>query len=228
MFQWPHMKLFLTLGLSLILATQLASATDIADRLDSAYGVLRKKQGSLSPIPQALLDHAYGIAFATVTKGGIGIGGVGGEGIVMIHRHGIAPYNWSAPSAFNIAGGSLGAQLGFSKIRYIILLNTAAAVKQFAGSGKVKWDATAMGTAGSNTAVERESTVELSRNAVVIYSDSGGIFGGATFGGTTIETKDAVNHDTYGEHVYVRDIFAGKVHMPDEAKRLIALLDGKH
>ncbi|MCE0497115.1 MAG: lipid-binding SYLF domain-containing protein [Methylacidiphilales bacterium] len=221
------MKTILILCLSLFLLAPLACADDINERIADATTMLENKQGSLSPIPQELLDNARGIAFAIITKGGIGIGGMGGEGIVLLHYKSGAPPSWSAPSAFNISGGSIGAQLGFSQIKYIIILNTDAAVRQFAGQGKMKWDATAMGTAGSDTAVESESTHELSQQAVIIYRDSGGIFGGATLGGSTVETKDSVNQDAYGSGIYVRDIFNGTVPPPHRADRLYRLLNGQ-
>ena len=134
---------------------------------------------------------------------------------------------WRAPSAFNISGASLGAQLGFSSISYIIVLNSERAIGQFIGEGKMKWDATATGTAGPDTGVESESTRELEKHDVLVYRDSGGLFGGATFGGSSIEVKDEINQDAYGEHIHVRDILEGTVLPPANAKRLYDLLDGK-
>jgi lipid-binding SYLF domain-containing protein len=222
------MKTTLLLCLSLIvLAPFTAFADDIDERISDATAMLEKKQGSLSPIPQELLTHARGIAFAIITKGGLGIGGMGGEGIVFLHKPATPPPSWSAPSAFNISGGSIGAQIGFSQIRYILILNTDAAVRQFTGEGKMKWDATAMGTAGSDTSIETASTHELSERAVIVYRDSGGIFGGATLGGSTIETKNSVNQDAYGPHIFVRDIFDGRVPPPSAAERLYQLLNGQ-
>lgn len=221
------MKPLLALSLSLFLAVQSAMAVDMSERISDATAILDKKQGSLSAIPQELLNHAHGIAFATVTKGGIGIGGMGGDGIVLVHLLNSPTPTWSAPSAFSISGGSLGAQIGFTKTKYIFILNTEAAVHQFAGQGKLKWDATAMGTAGEDNAIERESTAELEAHAVIIYRDSGGVFGGATFGGTTIETKNSVNHAAYGSHVYLKDIFDGKVLPPMGSERLYKLLNGQ-
>jgi len=62
---------------------------------------------------------------------------------------------------------------------------------------------------------------------VLVYRDSGGLFGGATFGGSSIEVKDEINQDAYGEHIHVRDILEGTVLPPANAKRLYDLLDGK-
>ena len=142
------------------------------------------------------------------------------------HLGGAAPV-WRAPSAFNISGASLGAQLGFSSISYIIVLNSDKAIGQFVGVGKVKWDATATGTAGEDTGVESESTRDLEKRDVLVYRDSGGIFGGATFGGSSIEVKSEINHEAYGLHTHVRDILEGRVPPPQSAGRLYDLLDGK-
>ena len=142
------------------------------------------------------------------------------------HLSGGAPV-WRAPSAFNISGASLGAQLGFSSISYIIVLNSERAIGQFVGVGKMKWDATATGTAGEDTGVESQTTRELEKRDVLVYRDSGGLFGGATFGGSSIEVKNEINEEAYGEHIHVRDILEGRVPVPQNAQRLYDLLDGK-
>ena len=134
---------------------------------------------------------------------------------------------WRAPSAFNISGGSIGAQIGFSVIRYIIVLNTESAIGQFVGNGKVRLDATANGTAGEDTATASESTRELEARAVLVYRDSGGLFGGATIGGSSVEVQDEINQIAYGEHVHVRDILDGSVAIPKDADRLYAFLNGQ-
>jgi lipid-binding SYLF domain-containing protein len=223
------MKFLLSTSLALLLvSTSFIRAADMDERIHNAIKIVDQRQGSDDPIPDEILQNAKGIAICTILKGGIGIGGQGGEGIILI-RHmsdGAAPV-WRAPSAFNISGASVGAQLGFSSISYIIVLNTERAIGQFVGEGKMKWDATAMGTAGPDTGVESESTRDLEKHDVLVYRDSGGLFGGATFGGSSIEVKDEINQDAYGEHILVRDILEGRVPPPPTAQRLYDLLDGK-
>ena len=221
------MKFILSTCLTLLIAsTPFARAADMEDRIHDAIKILEKRQGSDDPIPAEILQNAKGIAVCTILKGGIGIGGQGGEGIVMIRHLGGPTPVWRAPSAFNISGASVGAQFGFSSISYIIVLNTQRAIGQFVGQGKVKWDATATGTAGADTGVESQSTRDLERRDVLVYRDSGGIFGGATFGGSSIEVKSEINQQAYGEHTHVRDILEGTVPPPQEAQRLYQLLDG--
>ncbi len=199
-------------------------ADNLSQRIKTATRLLEERQGSLDPIPLEVLAHARGIAIGTITKAGLGIGGQGGEGIVLLHYLGDNPATWSAPVAFNTSGGSLGAQIGFTTIRYIIVLNSDAAVRLFTSPGKMTFDATATGTAGADTGREGESTEDLERHSMIIYKETGGLFGGATFGGTSVEVKDEVNQNAYGDHVYVRDILSGKVRRPDLARHLYQIL----
>jgi lipid-binding SYLF domain-containing protein len=225
------MKFLLTSTFALLLAsTTFLRAADMDERIQDAINIVEKRQGSVDPIPAEILQNAKGIAICTIVKGGLGIGGQGGEGIIMVRHYSEAggPPVWRAPSAFNISGASLGAQIGFSSISYIIILNSNKAIGQFVGVGKVKWDATATGTAGADTGVESESTRDLEREDVLVYRESGGLFGGASFGGSSIEVKDEINHEAYGEHIHVRDILEGRVPPPPEAARLYQLLDGAH
>jgi lipid-binding SYLF domain-containing protein len=202
-------------------------AEDMHERIQTATQILEQKQGSDEPIPADLLNHAKGIAIFSLTKAGLGIGGQGGEGIVILRLGDKAVTTWSAPSAFNLGGGSLGAQIGFTEVRYIVVLNTDDAVRHFISKGKVNWDAMATGTAGSDTGTAKVSTSDLQRRAVVVYKDSAGIFGGATLGGTSVERKDAINQQAYGDNVRTRNILDGNVPAPKSAARLYTLLGGK-
>jgi lipid-binding SYLF domain-containing protein len=222
------MKNLIPFSLVLLFASTLfLRADNMNDLVHNATQILEKRQGSADPIPAEILANAKGVAICTITKGGIGIGGQGGDGIIMVRHEGPTGKVWRAPSAFDISGASLGAQLGFTTIRYIIILNTEAAIGQFVGVGKLKWDATATGTAGEDTGVASESTRDLEQHAVLVYRDSGGLFGGATFGGSTVQVDDDINQKAYGSDVYVRSILEGKVQIPSYAARLYQLLDGK-
>lgn len=220
------MKLLLPISL-LFLTTLFTHAANLEERIYNATHILEQRQGSANPIPTEILQNARGVAICTILKGGIGIGGQGGEGIVIVHHLDSAgTRSWRAPAAFNISGASVGAQLGFSTTKYIIVLNTESAVGQFVGHGKVKWDATAAGTAGNDNGVESQSTRNLEQHAVIIYRDSGGIFGGATLGGSSIEVQNQINQEYYGPHIYIRDILEGRVKVPGAADRLYELLNG--
>lgn len=225
-------KPFVTLAavgsiLLLLTAPDLLRAAGMHERIQTATQILGDKQHSDEPIPADLLNHAKGVAIFSLTKVGLGIGGQGGEGIVLVRLNDMPGHSWTAPSAFNLAGGSIGAQIGFTEVRYIVVLNTDDALQHFTSSGKLNWDATATGTAGSDTGTARASTSDLERRDVVVYKDTGGIFGGATLGGSSVERKDEINQQAYGDGVRTRNILNGKVQAPSSAGHLYSLLDGR-
>jgi SH3 domain-containing YSC84-like protein 1 len=224
----PLSKL-LGLGSILLLLTtpNLLRASDMHERIQSATQILSDKQHSGDPIPADLLSHAKGVAIFSITKVGLGIGGQGGEGIVFVRLSDMQWHSWTAPSAFNLAGGSIGAQIGFTDVHYIVVLNSEDAVRHFTGSGKLDWNATASGTAGSDTGTTRLSTSDLEHRDVVVYKDTDGIFGGATLGGTTVERKESINQEAYGDDVHTRNILNGTVQPPKSAGHLYSLLDNK-
>lgn len=208
-------------------APALLRASDMHERIQSSIEILDQKQHSHEPIPAELLSHAKGVAIFSITKVGLGIGGQGGEGIVTLRHLDLLGHTWTAPCAFNLSGGSVGAQIGYTEVHYIVILNSDDAVTHFTRSGKMDWNATATGTAGADTGTARASTADLENREVVIYKESSGVFGGATLGGTSIERKDAINQDAYGDDVRTKNILNGKVQAPKSANRLFVLLDGK-
>jgi len=61
----------------------------------------------------------------------------------------------------------------------------------------------------------------------VVYKDSSGVFGGATLGGTSVESKDSINQAAYGYDVHLRNILNGTVPSPKSAAKMYNLLDAK-
>ena len=198
---------------------------EMQERIERATEILDKKQRSGHPIPDYVFNHARGIALFSITRGGFLIGGQAGAGIVMARLDdGIAP-SWTAPSAFDLNGASIGAQIGFSETRYIVILNTAEAVRHFTASGKIRFDATANGTAGSDHATGRTSTTELERRDIVVYTDSDGAFVGATLGGTSIQQRPGINQHAYGSDASPESILDGTVTAPGSGAPLYLLLN---
>ena len=96
----------------------------------------------------------------------------------------------------------------------------------FTNPGKLEWDAQAAGTAGSDASKEGEGGL-LSDVDVKIYKADSGMYGGATFGGSTLRIQDDTIKAAYGPDIFVRDILEGKVKVPDYAEKLVNLLNGK-
>lgn len=210
----------------LFIPTVFLQAADMQERIQTGIEILDKKQHSSDPIPESLLNHAKGVAIFTLTKAGLGIGGKGGDGIILVRLGGMKN-SWTAPSAFNLEGASLGTQIGFTEDRYIVILNTDVAVNHFTSAEKMTWNATVSGTAGSTTETEKISTTELEHRDIVVYKESSGLFAGATFGGTTIGSEKTINRQAYGDDVRMKNILNGNVDAPKSADRLYLLLNGK-
>jgi lipid-binding SYLF domain-containing protein len=206
-------------------------AAALPDLVKQSVDILSARQGTTSPIPADELAKAKGVAITDITKGGFIIGGTGGDGVVLVKikkglSGAVGMTSWSAPIPVSFSGGSFGAQIGGSNTKAIILLNSDKAVQVFTHPGKLAWNAQADGTAGADTAKEGEGGL-LSDVDVKMYKADSGVYGGATFGGSSLSIQDDTIKAAYGANIYVRDIIEGKVKVPEYAEKLTKLLDGK-
>ncbi|KAJ3196399.1 DUF500 super, partial [Dinochytrium kinnereticum] len=85
-------------------------------------------------IPPDIISQAKGIAILSVVKAGFLFSGRGGAGLVVAR---LEDGSWSAPSAIGTAGFGAGGQIGIEVTDFVIILNTADAVKAFSMGGNV-------------------------------------------------------------------------------------------
>ncbi|WP_309396883.1 lipid-binding SYLF domain-containing protein [Cerasicoccus maritimus] len=183
-----------------------------------AESTVNLMQASKKSIPAVVLQDCKGLAIASVTRGGIGIGGQKGEGIVIAKTD----EGWSAPSAFDTGGGSLGLQLGVETVQYVYVLNTDAAILSFTGD-KVELDAKASATAGPDHAAAAND--KLPKSDIYIYALTDGAFAGATVGGVYVKLDIDLNNQVYSNIVKVNQIISGEVPAPPITKDLYDQLD---
>ncbi|GHC07245.1 lipid-binding SYLF domain-containing protein [Cerasicoccus arenae] len=164
-------------------------------------------QASEKPIPAFVIQEAEGLAIATVTRGGIGIGGQKGKGFVITKTEG----GWSAPSSFDTGGGSIGLQLGVETVQYVFVLNTKTAIEQFVGN-EVSLDAKASATAGPDHAAAAND--KMPKSDIYIYSISDGAFAGATIGGVYVSVDTDLNNLVYSNLFTPNQILSGEVPAP--------------
>jgi lipid-binding SYLF domain-containing protein len=188
------------------------------ERIRDAISIVREKQGSLKPVPQAVINEAKGIAIIEITKGGFGISGQHGEGILIAKTKS----GWSAPCAFDSSGGGIGLQVGVEVRKLIYILNNDDAVNAFAQNGKFKLNAIANATAGPDTVTEEASTIN--KHSIYVYTLTEGAFAGAAVGGDVMGTNLKVNRKTYGDSVGTADILNGKVSRPASIQELYQAL----
>lgn len=173
-------------------------------------------------IPNDLLDRAECVAIVPgMKKGGLGIGGRYGKGVVMCRR---PEKKWSAPSFLTVEGGSFGLQIGFQQIDVVMLVMNRKGMERLVGDKfTVGADASAAaGPVGRSTSAETNVRLDAE---ILTYSRAKGLFAGVTLNGAVVKQDKDDNRDFYGKEMDARAIlFEGSVPMPEEAHPLAAAL----
>jgi len=144
-------------------------------------------------IPRDLLAKAKAVVvFPGAIKGAFIIGGQGGKG-VAVRRIG---RGWSAPAFLNMAGGSIGFQIGGSKTDYVLLIMNDKGLKnlladkfEVGGEGSV-----AAGPVGRTAAASTNATFDAE---ILTYSRSKGLFAGVSLKGIVINSDRDLNKAIY-------------------------------
>ncbi len=178
-------------------AKRLADATKEAQKAAQVFTEIMNVPDRA--IPKKLLDKAEAIAvFPGVIKAGFIVGGRVGDGVISRRMKG----GWSAPAFFNLAGGSVGLQIGASKTDFVLLFMNDEALGgllkdkfEIGGEGSV-----AAGPVGRSASA---STDVLLKAGIISYSRSKGLFAGLEIKGVVISADNddnlAVYHMKAGE-----------------------------
>jgi lipid-binding SYLF domain-containing protein len=167
-----------------------------------------------------LLARAKGVVLIPhYGKAGIGIGGAGGEGLLLVHREN----DWYGPAFYSIGGISLGIQLGIAGGPVAMLLMNDKTVKQFE-TRPSKWS---MRTAAGLTVVKYDGEAEnASRDGdVVVWSALKGLYGGVALGASNISVDKDGNSGYYHHDYTPRQIVAGTARL-SHSQPLHAALEG--
>ena len=171
---------------------------DAVKRVDGASEVMNEiMRISDKSIPRDLLAKAKAVVvFPGVIKGAFIIGGQGGKG-VAVRRIG---RGWSAPAFLNMAGGSVGFQIGGSKTDYIMLVMNDKGMKglvedkfELGGEGSV-----AAGPIGRTAAASTNATFDAE---ILTYSRSKGLFAGVSLKGISINSDKDLNRGIYEKNL---------------------------
>jgi SH3 domain-containing YSC84-like protein 1 len=171
---------------------------DAVDRVNKASAVMTEVMAIRDrSIPRDLLDKAKAIVvFPGAIKGAFIIGGQGGKG-VAIRRVG---RGWSAPAFLNMAGGSIGLQIGGSKTDYVLLIMNDKGMKglvedkfELGGEGSV-----AAGPVGRTAAASTNATFDAE---ILTYSRSKGLFAGVSLKGVSMNSDKDLNRAIYEKNL---------------------------
>jgi lipid-binding SYLF domain-containing protein len=146
-------------------------------------------------IPRELLDKADAImVFPGVVKAAFIFGGRGGQGVISRRTKN----GWDAPVAFNLGGGSFGAQIGAQKTDYVLLIMNDEGLN---GLLEDKFEigaqaSIAAGPVGRTAAASTNVTLDA---GILSYSRSKGAFIGASLEGAVISPDNDLNEAVYGK-----------------------------
>ncbi|HXG63925.1 MAG TPA: lipid-binding SYLF domain-containing protein [Blastocatellia bacterium] len=189
---------------------------DLAKEASEAAKVLNEIMGAPDKaIPKNILDDAACVAvFPSTIKGGFIIGAQKGDGVVSCRT----ATGWSAPAFLDMAGGSVGAQIGGQSTDYVLLFMNREGVNKLLESkvelgGEVSVAAGPVGReAGASTDVKLDAQI-------LSYSRSKGLFAGAVVKGVAITIDNSDMKDAYGEGVTAQSVLIeGKTAAPQAVR----------
>ena len=206
-----------------VAALPAVSQTKYDKRLAESTAVL-KTIITKSEIPKKVLDKAVCVVvYPGVKKVGVGIGVSYGRGVLVCRSGADMDGKWGAPVMYTLDTGSLGAQLGSTSTDYVLLVVTQRGANKVL-SGKLKLGAGASavaGPSGANAAAFNDPNVDI-----LSYSQSKGLFAGASLGSASMAADDDANKALYGKEIdaaqLVRD---NQATVPAAAQPLIQVLE---
>jgi len=124
--------------------------------------------------------HAFAV-YPVITKGGLGIGGAGGKGLVF--------ENYKVIGGASLAQATLGLQAGGQQYMEVIFFEDKASLDRFK-AGKIKFSGQA-----SAVALKDGASVDVNyQDGVAVFTKAkGGLMAEASLGGQKFKYKDGVN-----------------------------------
>ncbi|HEX8186782.1 MAG TPA: lipid-binding SYLF domain-containing protein [Pyrinomonadaceae bacterium] len=185
-------------------------AADASRHSKQAAEVLRKIMSvPEKEIPRDLLESAEAVAVCPgVLKAAFIVGGRKGDCVISRRT---LKRQWSTPVFYNLAGGSVGAQIGGSKTDYVLLFMNEEALKGLM-EDKFELGGEAEATAGPVGRAASASTNARMSAGILSYSRSKGAFLGVSLKGVAITPDNDLNEAFYGRKA--SELVKGREDMP--------------
>jgi len=145
-------------------------------------------------LPRYVKNARALMIFPDVFKGGFGLGGEGGSGILVVRN--LQDKNWSQPAFYTLFSGSLGLQVGVQISEVIFTIMNDNALNAILDN-QVKFGAgisVAVGPIGKGLGSNTTTNFDAD---VYSFAKTSGLFGGISFEGSGIVKKDSYNHAYY-------------------------------
>jgi len=177
---------------------------------DSAEILGRMKREDI--INMDLVKDAKGIVILNVTGFSIGVGGSGGDGILMAKTD----KGWSGPVAITTQGGTFGIDIGGTDRDLVLLLMNNGVVSKWA-TGENFGQSSASVAAGPSGATALDSTMK--NKDCYIYTTTKGAKLGVNFGGFDVDINNEANANYYDKPmVSAKDILNSAAEVPASKK----------
>ena len=215
------------LGLAaLVLGAAVAGLAQVREtqRLSACRAVLEAIARMPEGIPRDLLNKAECVAVVPgVKKLALGVGGRYGKGAVTCRKDG-GRGPWGPPAMIEMAGPSVGLQIGGQSADYVFLMMNPKGIDHLLRSKfTLGVDASvAVGPKGRSA----EAATDLQLHAEILtYSRSRGLFAGVSLEGAVVKQDRDANEQVYGERVEARDLLLkADRRVPAAARELVDLL----
>jgi lipid-binding SYLF domain-containing protein len=156
-----------------------------------------------------------------LVKGGFVFGGEEGKGVATCRT----PTGWSAPTFFEMGGGSWGTQFGVEAVDLVMVVRGREGMQKLLSSKfELGRDASAaVGPVGRHSS----ENVDLKMNALILtYSHAKGAFLGMTFDGAVVRSDNAAQSAMYGTRGTTRRGLLGEIPPPAAAKPFLVAVRG--
>jgi SH3 domain-containing YSC84-like protein 1 len=183
------------------LAASSEKAQEVVD--ESRIALKSLTNNGSHPTVSALMREARGVLiFPKILKGGIGLGGEGGSGVLLSRS---ADGVWSYPAFYGIRSVSIGLQLGIQETRMVILIMSDQALEKLMdGDTRFGGDLSAVAI---NDGLDEELSTITARNDIYYYAETGkGLFAGISLEGSNIRWQNKTSRNYYGRDVAPTDI----------------------
>ena len=190
--------LLTVLSVALLTAGTLSAETQHEKHIRYATELIAdmRRQSDASDLGGTIRGAKAIAVFPKTLQAGIVIGGMHGEGVVLV-RDGKG--GWKGPSFASLSGGSFGLQIGAKEVGLVLVINNSAGLQVFTGgkSFKLGGDVSiAAGPVGRDASAATDSRADAS---IYSYSMSKGLFAGVALSGSTINVNGDSNRAYWGK-----------------------------
>ena len=155
-----------------------------------------RKQDDADTMAQTIKSGKAVAIFPNLLKAGLGIGGMHGEGVVLVKN---SKGGWNGPSFVSLVGGSFGFQIGVQEVGLVLVITNQPGLQAFTGGKSFKLGADvsiAAGPMGREAGAATDSRADAS---IYSYSMSKGLFAGVALSGSTVNVNGDANKAYWGK-----------------------------